>query len=200
VMASLERSGQTGNTVVCFFSDHGCTFRTRLGEYKRSPHDASIRVPLILAGPGFDRSTTVSEVVSLLDLTPTLLDAAGIAAPTSMKGRALKPMLDSAEIRRDWTNAAYIQLSQAVCGRAIRTTDWTYACYDPAVAKGEAPWSRTYTDFALYSNAADPYQQVNLAGRPEYETIANRLREQLRRMIITNGEPEPTITAAEFYA
>jgi arylsulfatase A-like enzyme len=200
LVASLKASGQLENTVICFFSDHGCTFRTRIGEYKRSPHDASIRVPLIIAGPGFDRATTVSELVTLLDLTPTLLNAAGIVPPDSMKGRALKPMLDSQEVRRNWHNAAYIQLSQAICGRAIRTADWTYACYDPTVAKGEAPWSKTYTDFALYSNAADPYQQVNLAGRPEYKADANRLREQLRQMIIADGEPEPTITPAQFYA
>jgi arylsulfatase A-like enzyme len=200
VMASLKRSGEQENTIICFFSDHGCTFRTRLGEYKRSPHDSSIRVPFILAGPGFDRATTVSEMVTLLDLTPTLLEAAGVIVPASMKGRPLKPMLDSAESRRGWKNAAYIQLSQSVCGRAIRTADWTYACYDPTVANGEAAMSKSYTDFALYSNAADPYQQVNLTGRPQYKAIANRLREQLREMIVTNGEPEPTITPAEFYA
>ncbi len=200
LVASLQSSGQLENTVICFFSDHGCTFRTRIGEYKRSPHDSSIRVPLIFAGPGFDRGSTVSEVVSLLDLTPTLLDAAGISVPASMKGRPLKPMLDLPEVRRNWQNAAYIQISQSVCGRAIRTADWTYACYDPAVAHGEAPWSKTYTDFALYSNAADPCQQVNLAGRPDFKATANRLREQLREMIIANGEPEPTITPAQFYA
>ena len=52
----------------------------------------------------------------------------------------------------------------------------------------------------MYSNAADPYQQVNLAGRPQYKAIAAGLREQLRKMIVANGEPEPTITPAEFYA
>ena len=200
LVASLQRSGQLENTVICFFSDHGCTFRTRIGEYKRSPHDSSIRVPLIFAGPGFDHGSTVSEVVSLLDLTPTLLDAAGISVPASMKGRPLKPMLDSLELRRNWQNAAYIQISQSVCGRAIRTADWTYACYDPTVAHGEAPWSKTYTDFALYSNAADPYQQVNLVGRPDFKATADRLREKLREMIIANGEPEPTITPSQFYA
>jgi len=200
LVASLQRSGQLENTVICFFSDHGCTFRTRIGEYKRSPHDSSIRIPLIFAGPGFDRGSTVSEVVSLLDLTPTLLDAAGISVPASMKGRPLKPMLELLEVRRNWQNAAYIQISQSVCGRAIRTADWTYACYDPTVVHGEAPWSKTYTDFALYSNAADPYQQVNLVGRPDFKATGNRLREQLRQMIIANGEPEPTITPAQFYA
>ena len=61
IVDSLKRSGQLENTVICFFSDHGCTFRTRIGEYKRCPHDSAIRVPFILAGPGFDRAAAVSE-------------------------------------------------------------------------------------------------------------------------------------------
>jgi len=65
VVASLEKTGQLDNTIIVFFSDHGCTFRTRLGEYKRSPHDASIRVPMIFAGPGFDHATALDEIVSL---------------------------------------------------------------------------------------------------------------------------------------
>ena len=200
LVTSLEKSGQLENTVICFFSDHGCTFQTRLGEYKRSPHDSSLRVPFIVAGPGFDRATTVSELVTLLDLTPTLLDAADITPPASMKGRALKPMLDNPKARREWPNTAYVQLSQAICGRAIRTAEWTYACYDPTVPKGEAAFSKTYTDFALYSNAGDPYQQLNLVGRPEYKAIAKQLRDQLREMIVANNEPAPTITPTEFYA
>src|SRR5579875_2097713 len=85
LMDALATTGQLVNTVIVFFSDHGCTFRTRLGEYKRSPHDSSLRVPLIFAGPGFTAGTVMEEVVSLRDLTPTLLDAAGVAVPASMR-------------------------------------------------------------------------------------------------------------------
>lgn len=81
LVETLAKTGQLDNTVILFFSDRGCTFRTRLGEYKRSPHKASLRVPFLLAGPGFDPSTTIEEVVSLLDLTPTLLGGAGIQPP-----------------------------------------------------------------------------------------------------------------------
>lgn len=94
VVDKLEKMGELENTVILFFSDHGCTFRTRMGEYKRSPHDSSLRVPFIVAGPGFDKGQVVSEIVSLLDLAPTLLDAAGTSPAASMKGRSVKPLLD----------------------------------------------------------------------------------------------------------
>jgi arylsulfatase A-like enzyme len=86
LVAALEKTGHIDDSVVLFFSDHGCTFRTRFGEYKRSPHDSSIRVPFVIAGPGFGQSAVIDEVVSLVDLTPTLLDAAGIRPPSRMRG------------------------------------------------------------------------------------------------------------------
>ena len=200
LVAALDKTGQLDNTIVLFFSDHGCTFRTRLGEYKRSPHDSSIRVPFVIAGPGFDRSGVIDEVVSLLDLTPTLLDGAGIQPPATMRGMPLKPLAQDPKARRAWDSTAYFQISQSICGRGIRTHDWCYCAFDPAVQHGNAEYSEHYQDFALYSIAGDPAEMVNLVGRPEYKDVADRLREELRKRIAAAGEPEATITPIHYYA
>jgi arylsulfatase A-like enzyme len=200
LVSALERTGQLENTVIVFFSDHGCTFRTRLGEYKRSPHEASLRVPFILAGPGFDRATVIEEVVSLLDLTPTLLDAAGIQPPASMKGKALKKLVEDPKLRREWDSTVYFQISQSICGRGIRTREFCYCAFDPTVEKGEAAYGTHYQDFALYSLAADPEELVNLVGRPEYKDIADRMRIELEHRIVANGEPPASIKAISYYA
>ena len=199
LVATLEKTGQLDNTIILFFSDHGCTFRTRLGEYKRSPHESSLRVPFIIAGPGFDHASVINEVTSLLDLAPTLLDGAGVSVPASMKGKSLKPLTNDVAARKAWDSRVYVQISSSICGRAIRTKDWTYCCYDPAAAHGNAEYSKNYTDFALYSLSGDPNQQVNLAGREQYKQISDELRAQLKEMIVANGEPEPTITPTTFY-
>jgi arylsulfatase A-like enzyme len=200
LVETLQATGQLENTIILFFSDHGCTFRTRIGEYKRSPHESSLRVPFILAGPGFDQAAVINEVVSLLDLTPTLLDGACATVPVSMQGKSLKRLLADSSVRQSWSPSAYVQISQSICGRAIRTADWTYCAYDPSIPEGNAEGSANYTDFALYSLAGDPYQQVNLVGRREYKTVCDQLRDELKKMIVTNGEPEPTITPTLFYA
>jgi arylsulfatase A-like enzyme len=197
---ALTETNQLDNTVIVFFSDHGCTFRTRLGEYKRSPHDSSLRIPLIFAGPGFDRGSSVEEVVSLIDLTPTLLNSAGATIPSSMRGKSLLPLVDDPAAREAWSSAAYVQISESICGRAIRTRDWVYCAYDATIPQGEAEFSTTYTDFALYSLNGDPYEQVNLVGREMYRHVCDQLRDQLRQAIIAHGEPEPTITPQRFYA
>ena len=200
LVAALERTGQLDNTIVLFFSDHGCTFRTRLGEYKRSPHESSIRVPFVIAGPGFNQSTVIDEVVSLLDLTPTLLDGAGIQPPASMRGKPLKPLAQDPKARRTWDSTVYFQISQSICGRGIRTRDWCYCAFDPTVQHGNAEYSKHYQDFALYSIAGDPAEALNLVGRPEYKDIADQLRDELRARIVAAGEPEATITPIYFYA
>ncbi len=197
---ALERTGQLDNTIILFFSDHGCTFGTRLGEYKRSPHESSIRVPFVIAGPGFDQSATIDKVVSLLDLAPTLLDGAGIKPVTSMRGKPLKKLLQDPKIRNGWDSTAYFQISQSICGRGIRTSDWCYCVFDPTVRSGEAEFSKQYQDFALYSIAGDPAETLNLIGRPEYKEIANQLRAELAKRIIAAGEPEATITPIHYYA
>ncbi len=200
LVAALERTNQIDNTIIVFFSDHGNTFRTRLGEYKRSPHDSSLRVPLLLAGPGFDRAAVVDQLVSLLDLTPTLLDAAGITPPVSMRGKPLKPLANSAQARQQWDSTAYFQISQSICGRGIRTRDWCYCAFDPAARNGELEYGNPYQDFALYSISGDPAELVNLVGRPEYRSIAEELRQELQRRIVAAGEPATTITPIHYFA
>ena len=74
------------DTIILFTSDHGCHFKTRNAEYKRSCHDASVRVPTMFHGGPFAGGGRLPQMVSLLDLPPTLLDAAGIPVPAQMQG------------------------------------------------------------------------------------------------------------------
>jgi hypothetical protein len=61
LLDALKSLGLLEDTIVVFASDHGCHFRTRNSEHKRSCHDASIRVPLALQGPGFDGGGQLRE-------------------------------------------------------------------------------------------------------------------------------------------
>ena len=199
VVETLGKTDQLDNTIIVFFSDHGCHFRTRMGEYKRSPHEAALRVPLIFAGPGFDQGIRLDELVSLIDMTPTLLDGCGVKAPANMQGKTLKPLMSESTARKAWDSTVYIQISESMVGRAIRTRDWMFSVHDPEGKGSEDPLSRNYVDFAMYQLGSDPYQKLNLIGRPEYKEIANQLREELKRRIVANGEPEPTIKAIRYF-
>ncbi len=89
----LERLALAKNTLVIYASDHGSHFRTRNSEYKRSCHDGCIRVPLIANGPGLKGGKTPTELVSLIDVAPTILTVAGITPPEYMRGRPLQELM-----------------------------------------------------------------------------------------------------------
>ena len=121
VLDALKSLGIADETIVLFTSDHGCHFKTRNDEYKRSGHESSIRIPAVLSGPGFKGGGRIAELVSLLDLPPTLLDAAGIPVPEGMQGKSLLPLVQKRTV--SWPEEVFVQISESQVGRAVRTRD-----------------------------------------------------------------------------
>lgn len=193
----LEEEHLADNTIFVFLSDHGCHFMTRNQEYKRSTHNSSIRVPLIIDGPGFRGTQQIPELVGLIDVAPTILEAAGVPVPSTWKGRSVLPLIDDPETRQSWPNQQLIQISESMTGRAIRTKDWTYCVADTTGGKEAA--AATYNEYQIYDQRADPHELVNLAGRKEYRVKADELREQLKKLMVSAGEPEPEIATAKLY-
>jgi arylsulfatase A-like enzyme len=168
-------------TIVLFTSDHGCHFKTRNDEYKRSCHESSIRVPTVLVGPGFDGGGRVRELVSTVDLTPTLLDAAGLPVPAGLAGRSVVPLLRGA--RPAWPDHVFVQISESQVGRAVRTGRWKLSVSAPGRDGWSEPAADAYEEEFLYDLRADPYELVNLAGRESHRAVADRLRSLLLERI-----------------
>ena len=194
---TLEELGISERTIVVFTSDHGCHFRTRNTEYKRSCHESSIRIPLVIRGPGFEGPKVVRELVSLVDVAPTLLEAAGIPVPPEVQGRSLMPLVRGEA--DGWRNEVFVQISEYLVGRAVRTPRWKYCVFAPEKEGGRDPSSRRYVERHLYDLASDPYELVNLVGRREYREVAEELRERLKRLMVEAGEEEPEIVEAKCY-
>ncbi len=193
----LADTGLEQNTILVFLSDHSCHFKTRNAEYKRSPHESSIHIPLIIAGPGFNRALRVPELVSQVDLAPTLLEAAGVPVPASMQGHSVLPLLERRT--EGWRNEVYFEMSEFVTGRGLRTPQYTYAVAAPKKPDWKAvPSAAQYIEYMLYDLAADPYQHVNLAGRTEYRTVATDLRRRLLERIREASGETPTIDPCWF--
>jgi len=199
ILRTLEEQGQLDNTIFLFTSDHGCHFRTRNTEYKRSPHDSSIRVPFLAQGPGLNASLSLPEIVSMVDLMPTLLDSAGVEIPGSMQGKSLLPLIHDPLARQSWKNEALIQISESMVARAIRTREWTYCVVDRSLSGYDVPSSEHYEEYQMYNNSSDPAQLVNLAARKPLQEEAARLRQQLLDLIVASGETRPTIKPGRLY-
>ena len=194
----LEETQLDDNTIFVFTSDHGCHFMTRNEEYKRSPHNSSIRIPLIAQGPGFDNAMRLDEVIGNINIMPALLEAAGLTVPSSVKGRSFLPLTSKPEARRAWPNRELIQISEAMTARALRTKDWTYCVIDTE-GRRQQEFADKYVEYQMYSQAADPFEHVNLAGRKEFKEKATELRAELKQMMTAAGEPPAEILPATHY-
>jgi arylsulfatase A-like enzyme len=200
LIKALKDSGEYENTVIIYTSDHGSHFCTRNGEYKRSCHDNSVKVPFIARGPGFRRGCVVDNLTSLIDIAPTLLACAGIEKPDYMPGTPLQQLSMNPDVPIH--DVVFIQISESCIGRALRTLEYTY-CVEAPITKEDMeeyrkrtprddweesplsqPASDVYVERYLYDLKKDPYQKNNLVKDPQYAEIRSALREKLKQHIL----------------
>ncbi|MBI1295112.1 sulfatase-like hydrolase/transferase [bacterium] len=195
LLDALKSLGMDENTIILFTSDHGNHFKTRNGEYKRSCHEASIRVPTAICGPGFESGGQIRELVSLVDLPPTLLDAAGIPVPAEMAGRSILPLVRK-EKDAGWPEEVFIQISESQVGRAVRTQRWKYCVTAPDKSGWADAGSDHYEDQFLYDLQADPHELTNLIGLESHKEVVDVLRQRLFQRMQAVGESVPTLADA----
>ncbi len=190
----LNELGIADNTLIIFTSDHGSHFCTRNSEYKRACHDGCIRIPMVIHGPSFTGGQVVQELVSLIDLPPTVLAAGGLETPASMRGRALQVLAGgTATDEKLWPEEVFLQISESHCGRAIRTKKWKYSVRAPE-KKGSDPDSDVYVEDFLYDLEFDPHERNNLVSEPAHKNIRAELAARLKKRMTQAGEREPEIT------
>ena len=186
MLDSLRSLGLLESTIELFTSDHGCHFRTRNYEYKRSCHDASIRVPMVFSGGSFLSGGRLRELISLIDIPPTLLDACGLKVPKGMMGRSILPLLKGE--REDWPTDVYAEISEDHVGRVIRTARWKYSL--------RLTKENEYTEDCLYDLMADPHELNDLAGKISHDGLVKVLRKRLVARMEEAGQERPTIKRA----
>jgi len=194
IVEILKKSGIYENTVIIFTSDHGCHFRTRNGEYKRSCHESSIRIPLIIGG-AVEKKKTVENMAQLIDIPKTILEIGNVDIPENFRGKSLFKIAEGKEQHEE----IFIQISESMVARAIRTERWKYCVLAPDKIGTYDSFSTKYHEYQLYDLYSDPYELVNLAGRREYKEISQNLREKLKKKIKEIECIDVEIEEAKFY-
>jgi len=175
LLDELDALGIADRTFVVFAGDNGYS----LGEHglvaKRSAYEASIRIPLLVRGPaGAAKGGRIAdELVLNVDLAPTLLELAGVAAPEGLHGRSLAPLLRGEA--PPWRRAFLYEYFReprfsAPTHFALRTTDAKLVVYP------EHPeWTQ------LFDLRADPGEERDLASDPSREEERRALHAELLR-------------------
>ncbi len=200
IRSELEALGS--ETVVFYTSDHGSHFRTRnrsleegsYDDYKRSCHDASIRIPLIAWGGPFRGGKVIRELVSLIDLPPTIVACATAERVGAMRGRPVQLLLKGR--LTGWPPEVFVQISESQVGRAIRTSRWKYSVRAAGLNGVERPASPAYREDCLYDLRSDPHELVNLAADPALKEVRAELSSLLVRRMEGAGESPARIDLA----
>jgi N-acetylglucosamine-6-sulfatase len=169
VIKTLTETGELAGTYVFLTSDNGwMRGEHRIPAEKYAPYEESIRVPLMVRGPGVASGVSLDAVAGLVDLVPTLLELAGSESPAiaSSDGRSLVPLLRLRKGERAaWRESGLIEhfgggAPFRVRGYfGLRSKTFTYVEY----ATGEKEY---------YDLLKDPYQMENAAPRLDAPTLA----------------------------
>lgn len=195
----LKEEGIYENTVIIFAADHGSHFKTRnrdshlngYDDYKRSCHEACLRVPLVIAGGPYQGGAAVEELVSTESLPKTILALAGVDVGDRMIGENLLDVVKGKNDNRP--NEIYAQISESRIGRVIRTADFKYSVYAPGINGGEAAGSDLYADDFLYDLKKDPNELTNLIHDEAYREKKLELRGKLLDWIEQVEHSRPVI-------
>ncbi|GAB4340904.1 MAG: sulfatase [Candidatus Abyssubacteria bacterium] len=205
VLKKLDEEGIADNTLVCFVSDNGAPFPGN----KMTLYDRGIGTPLIIRWPRrIPAGATIEQLVSTLDIMPTLLHAANSSVPEQVQGISLLRLATgtSAEPVRDAVFAEMTHHVNYLPTRAVRTDRWKYIrnYSDDAVGLdqcGHMEWARRLCELPnqgwlsarmpeeLYDVECDPNEQQNLVHHPDYTLELENLRNRLDRHMKETGDP-----------
>ena len=184
MMDALERTGQSENTIVIFTSDHGEMLGDH-GLYLKGPFfcDPAIRVPLIVSWPGRIAAGRSTALVELMDLAPTVLDAAGVDHPEGLQAKSLWPLLTGDGDLQRHQDDVYCEYYH---GMTARTEPAPFATmlrtqrHKIVVAHGLETGE-------LYDLEDDPNETTNLWEAPDHQllkmTLLKRLCDRMAWMV-----------------
>ncbi|KAI6058511.1 Arylsulfatase K [Aix galericulata] len=179
VISALRDTGLLKETIVIFTSDHGELAMEHRQFYKMSMYEGSSHVPLLVMGPGIKEQQQISNLVSLVDIYPTMLDIAGIPVPQNLSGYSLIPLLQGKaeeELsprgpRPSWVLSEFHGCNVNASTYMLRTDKWKYIAY----SDGHSVLPQ------LFDLSADPDELTNVAVK--FPEIVNSLDKILRSVV-----------------
>ncbi len=178
ILTALRRTGKAGNTLVIFLSDNGFSLGQHRWFHKVLGYEESVRVPLLVRGPGFPAGVRRQQLVNLSDVTATILQATGATPTMTIDGVPLGPLARDPAARRDRA-----QLLEAG-GWPYPKVDRLYTGIRTADDKVLLRWWNGFEE--VYDLATDPFE---LHGEisPAEATYVGRLRTALDKLSACAG-------------
>lgn len=190
---TLNKTGQLNNTVIIFTSDNGWIQGEHRVPYgKEFAYEPSIRVPLVIRGPGIPKGKAVTNLVANIDLAPTIVELSGATPQRTMDGVSLVPLFKGEALSQrsgievECRGLFGLSGGDAEGGMAaenglpsldfyaIRTSRYTYVQYSSGAEE-------------LYDLNLDPYELHNVEKSSYYAYIKNALNTKLNALKSCSG-------------
>ena len=182
LLTFLENNGLDKNTLIVFAADNGLA----LGQHglvgKQNGYEHSVRVPLIIAGPGIPENEKRVQFCYLLDVFPTLCDLIGATPPQSVEGVSLLPVIQENATVRKQLFFAYKDVQRGIREGNYKLIEYVVPNSNIYVPEGGK--KQFITTSQLFNLIDDPLEMKNLAVNPEFHNKLRDLREKLRTMSI----------------
>ena len=157
------------DTYFVFSSDHGEMALEHQDWYKMSMYEGSVRVPLVIMGPGIQQEQRFPNLVSLIDLCPTFMEMGGIQECDGLDGESLLPLATGRTTKsRDSAYACFMGCSLNTSAYMLRKDRWKYVVY-----AGYSP--------QLFDMEADPRELRDLSG--DQPAVVAQLDADLRAIV-----------------
>ncbi|MBM3965570.1 MAG: DUF4976 domain-containing protein [Planctomycetes bacterium] len=167
ILDTLAESNAAENTIVVFASDSGVALGRHGLVGKQNLYEHSLRVPLILSGPGIPRGKQSEALVYTYDIFPTLGRLCGVTGPDSSGGIDFSPAFRDPK----WSHREFLIFAYKNVQRAIRDDRWKLIQY-PLVGKNQ-----------LFDLKTDPEETNNLVDQSAYSDHVERLYQKLLKEI-----------------
>jgi len=170
ILSSLDQKRLTENTLVIFLADHGISLGAHGISGKQTMYEEGIRLPLIMRYPRLKRGRAKNAgLVSLMDIFPTLCEAAGIEIPESIEGHSLLGLYQGeGRWDREHIFSSFVSpVKHRLNIRCVRTKRYKLIHH------------LTTDEIELYDLENDPYELSNLAGLERYHKVQSQLAARL---------------------
>ena len=178
IIDALRTKGLLDDTIIILAGDNGlaCGEHGLMG--KQSLYEHSVRVPLLISGPGIPSGLRIDNYVYLMDIYPTLCELLGIELPPSVQGVSFAPMLrDPTYVTRPELYMMYCELIRAVQDDRFKLIEYRNGPCGPRRQ--------------LFDLKSDPWETRDLYGQPGYRQVVQRLlalRERQRAIWEHDGQ------------
>jgi len=194
VISSLHETGELGNTYIIFTSDNGYNNGSHKLIQKMAPYEESLRVPLVISGPGIKKASEYHFALTI-DLAPTILELAEVSLPSKIDGMSLTSFLfdeDNVKWRKDflvqhkigglasefngypWILDFVTDFIDVPSYTALRTEDFLYIEWDTVVKK----------EYELYDLKKDPNQLNNILNKSNKNSVDQDLIRELKNRLV----------------